>query len=240
LIFIYQEVLDMRFFIGAMMIFVVLLVSGVTANEVSDQGISSDTWWNGSWMSDYFTLLILQNGSSIAGSYEPFDITVYDPGLLKGSLSEDNTVFSGVWTETGKISLILADDEMSFSGTGTVIQTDGQKPFTYTKTGTRIGEDYQKEIPWNGSWKTESNTYSLMQNGSVVSGTYIPLSLDADEPGFIEGTVTEDGKELKGTWVESGNFSFKISDNKQFFNGTYGIEHPEQAITDFWNGTKIQ
>ena len=232
----------MRFFdAGVLLVFAILMVNGVYAEKMADQGTNSDTWWNGTWMSEYYTLLFLQNGSSIAGSYEPVDINTWDPGLLKGSLSEENSVFSGIWTESGTVSLILSDDGMSFSGTGGVNQAGSQeKPFTYTNTGTRVGEDFQKEIPWNGTWKTERNTYTLIQNGSLVSGTYTPLLMDEDEPGLIEGTVSEDGKEMTGSWVESGNFSFSISENKMSFNGTYGVDRTEPAFVDYWNGTKIQ
>ena len=79
----------------------------------------------------------------------------------------------------------------------------------------------------------------LTQNGTIVTGTYIPYSLDEDEPGLIEGVVSDDGRKLSATWYEAGPFTFTLSDDGLFFNGTYGTDLSDSAIIDFWNATKV-
>ncbi|HOW05879.1 hypothetical protein [Methanospirillum hungatei] len=221
---------------------IILLCSSsmVTAEEKPGIDILTQNSWNGSWASDEYSLLILQNGSFIAGSYTPDNITARDPGLLKGTLSEDGSTFSGIWSEGGTVSLILADDGGSFSGTGTVNQ-EGlmEEPFTYTIHGTREGTRQDVNNTWTGTWKTGSKTYNLTQNGTALSGSYTPFDLDSDEPGLIDGVISEDGKIMNGTWIETGKFSFIMSDDGLTFNGTYTTELTEQAVTDSWNGIKI-
>ncbi|MCA1916520.1 hypothetical protein [Methanospirillum hungatei] len=214
--------------------------SMVTAEEKPGIDVLNKNVWNGSWASEEYTLLILQNGSFIAGSYTPNNITARDPGQLKGTLSEDGSTFSGIWSEGGTVSLILADDGESFSGTGTVNQ-EGllEEPFTYTIHGTREGAIPDANNTWTGTWKTGSKTYNLTQNGTALSGSYTPFDLDSDEPGLIDGAISEDGKIMKGTWIETGTFSFIISDDGLTFNGTYTTELTESAVTDSWNGVKI-
>ena len=225
---------------GLVMILLLWSTSMVSAEQKTGTDILTQNSWNGSWASDEYSLLILQNGSFIAGSYTPDNITARDPGLLKGTLSEDGSIFSGIWSESGTFSFILADDGKSFSGTGTVNQEGiTEEPFTYTINGTREGAIADAQNTWTGTWKTRSKTYTLTQNGTTLSGSYVPFDLDSDEPGLIDGIVTEDGRILKGTWVESGNFKFILSDDGLEFDGTYTTELTDSAVTDTWNGRKI-
>jgi len=225
---------------GLVMVILVWSVTLVSAEQKSGIDVLTQNSWNGSWTSEDFTLLILQNGSSIAGSYTPDNITARDPGLLKGSLSEDGRTFSGIWSESGTFSFILADDGKSFSGAGTVNQEGiAEEPFTYTINGTREGAIADAENTWTGTWKTGSKTYSLTQNGTALSGSYIPFDPETDEPGLMDGVVSDDGRIMKGTWVESGTFHFVLSDDGLAFNGTYTTELTDLAITDTWNGRKI-
>ncbi len=216
-----------------------ITLAGTVCAYADEQNVSLNIW-NGSWVSEEYYLLILQNGTSIAGSYEPKNIENRDPGVLKGTLSDDGKTFSGIWSESGTISLTMSDDMMSFSGTGSVYQNDSRTPFGYTSTGNRTSEGILKENPWSGTWDTIHNTYTLLQNGTTLSGTYTPKNPDADEPGFIEGIISEDGKMLNGFWFESGTFTFRISDDGKRFNGTYTSSLSESAITDTWNGEKTE
>lgn len=228
------------FLAGLVILILLWSTSMVSAEQKTGIDVLTQNSWNGSWMSDEYLLLILQNGSSIAGSYTPDNITALDPGLLKGTLSEDGSIFSGIWSESGTISLILADDGKSFSGAGTVNQEGiTAEPLTYTINGAREGPIADAQNPWTGTWKTGSKTYTLTQNGTALSGSYVPFDPETDEPGLIDGIISEDGKILKGTWVESGNFKFIISDDRLAFNGTYTTELTDSAVTDTWNGRKI-
>jgi len=216
-----------------------IILTGIEGIYAEDQSASIPIW-NGSWVSKEYHLLILQNGTSIVGSYEPKDIENRDPGVLKGTLSDDGRTFSGIWSESGTISLIMSDDMMSFSGTGSVDQNSNLTPFEYTRTGNRTSEGILQENPWSGTWDTIHNTYTLLQNGTTLSGTYIPKNPDADEPGFIEGRISDNGKILNGSWFESGTFTFRISDDGKRFNGTYTHSLSNSAINDTWNAEKIE
>ncbi|KAF5080786.1 hypothetical protein DSECCO2_116440 [anaerobic digester metagenome] len=226
-------------FTGGMVILILISMNFVLAE--TPQVSSPDNWWNGSWMSDDYTVLILQNDANIAGSYDPEDISVLDPGLLKGTLSKDKKTFSGIWSESGTITYILSDDLMSFSGVGTVNQEGNiGDPFTYLSNATREGEVKDLNNTWTGTWKSASNIYTFTQNGSVVFGSYSPFHSEEDEPGHIDGVVSEDGKKFTGSWVETGNFTFVLSEDKKSYTGTYTTSFSDSGSLEFWNGTKME
>ena len=232
----------MRIFFGAgaLLIGVLLLVSAGTADQVSSTSTQSGTVWNGTWESIGYTLFIQQNQSAIGGEYEPLNISELDPGLFEGAVSADGMVFSGTWTESGRNELVLADDQMSYTGTGSV-RPEGSLtgPGSYAVTGNRVESSFDPVERWNGTWKTNLTISTFIQNGTHVTGSYEPLSGLNDEPGLFDGNVSPDGKTLTGTWLESGNFSFHVSENGLFWNGTYDIARYPSAGSDVWNATKL-
>lgn len=214
----------------------VLLCAG-TAAQVPDPGNA----WNGTWTDEMFTVVIQQSGTEIAGYYVPFDPEAYDSGLLEGTLSEDQKIFSGVWTESGNQESTLSDDGMSFNGTGSTNSVGSfTEPQTYETTGTRVGTPADPDNLWTGSWETPRKVYNLTQDGTIISGTNEPLPETDDEPGVFEGTVSEDGKTVSLEWIESGNFTFILSDDGMFWNGTYTNVLDPSAEQFPWNATRIQ
>ncbi|NLV27211.1 MAG: hypothetical protein GXY48_08625 [Methanomicrobiales archaeon] len=223
----------------AISIFIFLLAMCATTTSQADSDPIENAW-NGTWESEYYILLIYQNGTAISGSYEPKDSTLYDPGLLKGMLSEDGKTFSGIWTESGPLSVVLSDDGMSISGSyGIRIDKKLTESDMYPTTRTRMEDSFDPENPWNGTWRGERTITTWIQNGTFVSGTYSPLPDIDDEPGISEGTVSGDGNSLKGKWIEAGNFSFTLDDDLMAFTGTYDITLNDPTGTDTWNGKKI-
>ncbi|PKL59616.1 MAG: hypothetical protein CVV33_06900, partial [Methanomicrobiales archaeon HGW-Methanomicrobiales-4] len=198
--------------------------------------------WNGTWVSDDFTLFILQNVSEISGDYVPLNFELYDPGHMQGTLSEDGKTFSGICTEKGFLKLNLSDDEMSFSGVGVIPPLGSMsEPYVYERNGTRSENLSDLDNKWSGTWTTPKKTFELIQNGTYVFGTNEPLLPEVkDEPGLFEGTVSEDGKTITLNWLETGNFTFTLSDDGSFFNGTYHVEPDPSRVSDSWNGTKIR
>lgn len=210
-----------------------------TAEKSSDNSIITGNLWNGTWESDNYSISIIQNGKSIAGSYEPKDPKIHDPGLLKGQLSEDGREFSGIWTEAGNFLLVLSPDKMTFTGVSKnrpELKVTESDPFT--ANGTRIGSAVDPNYPWTGSYKTKKADYTIIQNGTVVTGSYTPLKDIEDEPGIIEAQASEDGTKISGKWVETGKFSFVISDDLKTIEGTQGTNFTESPVIKPWVGRK--
>ncbi len=232
----------MKFVImGGIILICLLWLSGMgMADQVSGVSNQSDKIWNGTWESEDYFLYIQQNDSEIKGYYEPFNISNQDPGTLEGILSSDGRIFSGTWSETGPLVLTLAADTMSYTGAGNVrpgadLNTSG----SYTTKGKRVESSFDPEKTWNGSWKTDRTLNTFIQNGATVTGSYVPLPDINDEPGTYTGTVSDDGKTLIGNWSESGNFSFTISKDDRYWNGTYDMALNPSAGSDSWNATKV-
>jgi len=220
-----------------MMMFVLALLCAGSAAQAPD----TVNTWNGTWKDDVYTIFIQQNGTEIAGYYIPFDPEAYDAGMLEGTLSEDQKTFSGVWIESGLQESTLSDDGMSFNGTGTTNPVGSfTEPQTYETTGTRVGTPVDPDNLWTGSWQTPRKVYHLTQEGTTISGTNEPLPETEDEPGVFEGTVSEDGKIVSLEWIESGNFTFILSDDGMSWNGTYTEVVDPAAELLPWNATRIQ
>jgi len=226
---------------GIILVLVLVFITAGCVKETPEENNSAENRWNGTWASEQYILFILQNGSEITGSYEPHDIESRDPGLLQGILSEDKEIFSGIWTESGPVTLVISDDGMSYFGTGgTRPGKITEQSYTYTSNGTRVGPLSDPDNAWSGTWKSGKTVQTMIQNGTSVRSTYQQVSTEEDEPGLFEGTVSGDGKTLTGKWMESGNFSFILSEDGSFWNGTYSVELDESAETSFWNATKLQ
>jgi len=220
-----------------MVVLILLLLCAGSAALVPD----AENMWNGTWTDETYTIFIQQNGTEIAGNYIPFDLETYDAGLLEGTLSEDQKTFSGVWIESGLQEATLSEDGMSFSGTGSTNPVGTlTEPRTYEATGTRVGTPTDPDNLWSGTWETPRKIYNLTQDGTTISGTNEPLPETDDEPGVFKGTVSEDGNTMSVEWVESGNFTFILSDDGIFWNGTYTDLLDPSAELFPWNATKMQ
>ena len=94
---------------------------------------------------------------------------------------------------------------------------------------------------WDGSWNSSLFTlnFTVKENGEVYS-TYVAMDPKSGDPGVIEGTLTEEGKVLVGSWTESGTCSFTLSDDATIFNGTYASKDINgREYSSGWNGTRI-
>lgn len=220
---------------------IILLIPGVCFAEEQIHAESKGVnLWNGTFSSDLSSLTIHQNGTEISGLYIPKDDALSDPGVLEGTLSEDEKTFSGKWTETGPFRLVMDDDAMTYNGTiGISLNGEIINPETSTTNGTRKGSSFNPENLWSGTWNNPHMLNTWVQDGFTVTGLYSPMENVNDEPGVMEGTVSDDGNIFSGTWKESGNFTFHLSDDGSYFNGTYSVSLDPDAKTDLWNGIKI-
>jgi hypothetical protein len=206
---------------GIVLVFSLLCMSFVSAEQANDTKPASEYMWNGTWSSQNYTLYITQDESKISGVYVPFDLFELDPGLLEGNLSADGKTYSGIWIEKGSNINTLSGDMMSFSISG---YADPQGPMTgptnYTSNATRTGEIVDPANPWTGNYVSDWKTFNLTQDGTVLTGTNEPLPEINDNPGIINGTVTEDGMTFAGTWIEKGKYTFLMADDGMSMNVT--------------------
>lgn len=223
------------------MVLVLVLVCAGSAEQTPGADNQAKNPWNGTWESVNYTFSIQQNGQEIVGTYIPGDPNRYDTGILKGNVSEDLRTFSGMWTESGSIELTLSEDGLSFKGTVTNDPVgEMTEPFTFERTGTRVGTPVDPDNLWTGTWKTPKKMYYLTQDGTSITGRNEALPGINDEPGIYEGTVSGDGKTTSIRWIESGNFTFILSDDGLSWNGTYSEVLDPSAELYPWNATRIQ
>lgn len=206
---------------GVLLAVFMLWVSFGAADETSDLETASEYVWNGTWVSPSYTMYITQDESAISGAYVPFDLFEFDTGYLEGNISPDGRTYSGIWIETGKNTNTLSSDLMSFSISG-YTDTHGlmAEPVHYTSNATRVGDIVDTAYPWTGNYVSEWKTYNFTQDGDVVYGTNEPLPGVDDNPGVIEGTVSEDGMTFNGTWIEKGNYTMVIDDEGMTIHAT--------------------
>ncbi len=84
-------------------------------------------------------------------------------------------------------------------------------PAAYAAGGIAVTEGVDL---WTGSWLTEKNaTVDLTQTGTNVTGIYIPEEGVRLISSTLEGTVSDDGKEVVGTWKDIGPITMNLSDD---------------------------
>ena len=224
---------------GGVLLAVFCLICCGSAAETAVAPQAMDPW-NGIWETESYIMTIMQNGSVITGMYEPKEGVSVDPGVIEGTVSADGRTCSGTWTETGPVTYTLSDDAMAYTGiigvslNGTVIDPD--IPATI---GTRSLPSLDPQHIWAGTWNADRYTVNLVQDGTRVTGTYTPLSSVNDEPGTLEGSVSENGRLFTATWQEGGRISVTLAADGSFFNGTYTIQPDLDAASDSWNGIRI-
>ncbi len=59
-----------------------------------------------------------------------------------------------------------------------------------------------------------------LQNGSVVTGIYLPFDMDAYDAGSVKGVVSEDLRTHSGIWIETGRINFSLSEDGMSLTGT--------------------
>lgn len=204
----------------------------VCVAEEMDAGSDIISDWSGTWNCDVNTLNLTQDGNLVIGIYDkPEDMVVLK---MEGNVSEDGKVFSGSWSDTGKIEFILSDDGKSFNGT---YVSSGLNNVDYDSDNTWNGtllDEADPEHPWSGSWDSGMNSITnLSQDDNAVYGSYVT---PGDVLLTIDGLLSEDGKKLIGTYSDEGLFIFTLSEDGNSFNGTFG--YGSEDSTRSWNGTR--
>lgn len=200
--------------------------------EDSTQNTAPFSDWSGTWNCGVNTLNLTQDGTLVSGLYEkPKDMIVLN---IEGNVSEDGKTLSGNWSNSGKIEFVLSDDGKTFNGT---YISEHMSDIAYNSDSTwngTLSSEADPENPWSGSWDAGMNTFTnLSQEDNSVQGSYIS---PGGIPMVIEGTLSEDGKVLTGTYSDSGLFVFTLSEDGNIFNGTFG--YGSDSTMRNWNGTR--
>jgi hypothetical protein len=194
--------------------------------------------FNGTWINYDNVLVLSGDGQNIIGTFDKNDGSVLD---MTGILSDDGKVVNGTWVTEGKFTFILSDDDMSFNGTYGYIANDTIEGIPATVYVREDNASIEKDARWNGTWTFENGTWAnntgilfLIQNGNNVTGR----EESGDVTTIIQGTVSDDGKVLSGDWNLTGLYSFTISEDESFFNGTFGYGSDISSYP--WDGVRIE
>lgn len=207
--------------------FSLIVVIGSAAAEQGSVNQSDDGGtWDGTWHSDLFNMTLIQKGDTITSSYYPLNPNLSVTGELVGTLDESGTVMKGTWHDIGNFTFTLSDDGSSFSG---IWGYDDD-------VGTYLGESAEG---WNGTWNSANFTMKFVQVNTTVTGIMQTLNPESGESGSLTGAVSEDGKKLTGTWVETGACVFNLSKDGSYFNGTFNNGSEPTMPFDTWNGTRF-
>ena len=209
-------------------LFILVLAGAAAAEEAVPEQSVPDTPWSGIWQTNLFTMKLSQNGDAVSGTYTTLNPNVSVTGSLNGTVSEEGTVLSGSWLDLGVFHFTMSDDHSSFSGTGGYVE----EPDTY------FGDNTDN---WTGTWNSVEYSVVFVQDGDTVTGSIIYTGPESGETAALMGTLSEDGKELSGSFTESGRFTYNLGEGGTFFNGTstFGSDTTVRPF-DFWNGTRIQ
>nr|WP_319537691.1 hypothetical protein [uncultured Methanospirillum sp.] len=205
----------------------VFSVCCVVAENKSSSTSDKQSSWTGVWQSLRYNETLVQNGSSVTGTYVPFMPSVNDTGILNGTISDNESVVNGVWSESGEITLTRNDDNFTLD----VLWAYDDQSEQFKKSE---GVD-----TLYGTWNSPNLTLSLQVDGSTASGVYRSLSPITNVGGYLNGTVSQDGKKVTGTFVEAGNFTFALAKDGSYFNGTYSYGSEPVKEDDTWNAIRL-
>ena len=203
-----------------------------TEKNVTDAGVG----WAGTWVDNTGTLVLTENSLNVTGVYIDPQNAVSE--AIEGMISEDGKVLSGTWSQAGSFRFSLSKDGTYFNGTYGYGENNTIEQGNDAWNGT-LTTKAEAENPWSGSWISAIGAVTtLNQDGKAINGTY--EELHQTDFSVIEGNASEDGKTLSGTWTESGLFTLTMSDDRVYFNGTFGFGSKDtiEGIDGNWNGTR--
>jgi hypothetical protein len=87
------------------------------------------------------------------------------------------------------------------------------------------------EYAWNGTWSSPQYTLYISQDESGISGAYVPMDLLEYDSGYLEGTLSSDGKTYSGIWIESGKSTNTFSNDRMSFT-INGSTDPRGPMTE--------
>lgn len=183
----------------------------------------------GVYQTDFNEMTLQQNGSSVTGTYK------HSNGRIEGTLS-GNTM-TGWWYQSnakGRFTYVFNGDFSAFTGKWSYDNAEpanawnGKKISGFGGSGMQV----QPQISVSGTYTTDFNEMTLLQNGTSVTGNY------KHAKGRIEGTLN--GHTLTGWWYQSnakGRFTYVFNGDFSAFTGKWSYDNAEPA--NAWNGKRI-
>ncbi len=183
----------------------------------------------GVYQTDFNEMTLQQNGSSVTGTYK------HSNGRIEGTLS-GNTM-TGWWYQSnakGRFTYVFNGDFSAFTGKWSYDNAEpanawnGKKISGFGGSGMQV----QPQISVSGTYTTDFNEMTLLQNGTSVTGNY------KHAKGRIEGTLN--GHTLTGWWYQSnakGRFTYVFNGDFSAFTGNWSYDNAEPA--NAWNGKRI-
>ncbi|PWR74323.1 hypothetical protein [Methanospirillum lacunae] len=202
--------------------------SCIVSADKNETGSDIQPSWSGVWESLLYTETLEQNKTNVTGTYVPFTNSLKDNGIINGTLTNNGSRLTGSWTETGDVLFNVSNDNSTLDGVWAY--SDEVQQF--------LKMDSNNDI--DGTWNSSSLSLNLQKKDSLVFGTYESIDDQTGVSGFINATVSPDGKEITGTFNESGNILFILSDDGSYYNGTYTYGNKPQKEVDTWNATRIK
>lgn len=197
--------------------------------SAESNGTSSDVQpsWSGKWQSLLYIETLIQNETSVTGTYIPIESTLNDNGIINGTITNNGSILEGTWTEKGDIKINILNDT-TLDG----LWTYSDEPQLFSKI------DDINDIA--GTWSSNSLALNLQKNGYEVTGAYESIDNETGVSGIINTTISSDGKQLTGSFNESGKLLFILSDDGSYINGTYTYGDKSQKDVDTWNATRVE
>lgn len=219
----------MRFnWVLGIMTICMIFSSCIVSADKNETGSDIQPSWSGVWESLLYTETLEQNKTNVTGTYVPFTNSLKDNGIINGTLTNNGSRLTGSWTETGDVLFNVSNDNSTLDGVWAY--SDEVQQF--------LKMDSNNDI--DGTWNSSSLSLNLQKKDSLVFGTYESIDDQTGVSGFINATVSPDGKEITGTFNESGNILFILSDDGSYYNGTYTYGNKPQKEVDTWNATRIK
>lgn len=215
---------------------VLALVSISICSAETSENTTITALWNGTWVGEGESMTLTQNDGTVTGVFSSTDGKISD---IAGNVTEDGRSLIGTWKESGLYQLTLSDDGTFFNGTFGFGSEDSIDGMDDSWIGSRVLDAADDAVNWTGAWDSGDDMKTVLtQEGTNVTGTF--ENGDVIET-TLEGTVSEDGKLLTGTWEEHGGINLTLSEDRTYYNGTfgYGLSDFIEGEPDNFNGTRV-
>jgi len=206
---------------------------------ISSGVVSQENTFNGKWYTNVGLMTIKVEGSYTSGTFGT------DGGNFNGIVSDDGQNLHGNWFvspsigpgfNAGRFTMKLSDDGNSFIGR----TWHGNNEDERNLIARRVLETSDN---FSGMWDTDLGILVMTVQNNHVSGNY------EKKNGKIDGTLSQDGKTVEGTWSQapsykapkdSGKFVFSISDDYTKFKCEQWEGDKNGEPDDTWKGKKLE
>lgn len=184
-----------------------LAAATMADRETSENGLI------GTWTDVNYSFTLVQDGSAVMLTGIPFDEESDFPLILTGMLSDNNSRLVTYKNMTGTMEIRMSEDQMELSGIQTFDPViPSEPPFIITYNSTRNGTVVQSDSAWSGDWIVDNMVMTLIQTGEEITG-FFHVILEPESKVFLEGSVSDDGRNISLNWTFAEYVNFTLSDD---------------------------